>query len=124
MPRIEFFARCAALEDLACSRETGRLEYTRAAQLSLTRLFPRGRDGLRGWREPSSPPTTPLTRPSTSDTAISKPNQLGRMRPQIAAVPSKDECCAEQQSGVDGLLVGVRRRQQPPTAPLGSRTTT
>jgi aminoglycoside phosphotransferase (APT) family kinase protein len=30
--RIEFFARCAALEDLAYSRKSGRKEYADAAQ--------------------------------------------------------------------------------------------
>ncbi|MGK5170169.1 phosphotransferase [Geodermatophilus sp. CPCC 205761] len=38
--RITFFARCAALEDLAYGRESGREEYLRAARRSLTWLFP------------------------------------------------------------------------------------
>ncbi|MGI5240114.1 phosphotransferase [Dactylosporangium sp. CA-139066] len=38
--RIEFFARCAALEDLAYGRSTDRFEYARAAERSLARLFP------------------------------------------------------------------------------------
>ena len=38
--RITFFARCAALEDLAYGRESGREEYTRAAERNLTWLFP------------------------------------------------------------------------------------
>jgi len=40
MKRIEFFARCAALEDLAYERASGRTEYTRAAERSLRWLFP------------------------------------------------------------------------------------
>jgi aminoglycoside phosphotransferase (APT) family kinase protein len=40
-PRIEFFARCAALEDLAYGRATGRREYVRNAQRSFAWLFPR-----------------------------------------------------------------------------------
>ena len=40
MPRIEFFARCAALEDLAFGEATGRLEYFANAQRSFTWLFP------------------------------------------------------------------------------------
>ena len=40
MDRIAFFARCAALEDLAYGRDTGRREYTDAARRSITRLFP------------------------------------------------------------------------------------
>jgi aminoglycoside phosphotransferase (APT) family kinase protein len=42
MTRIVFFARCAALEDLAFGREQGRAEYARAAERSLARLFPPG----------------------------------------------------------------------------------
>ncbi|GAB7037687.1 MULTISPECIES: phosphotransferase [Catenuloplanes] len=38
--RITFFARCAALEDLAYGREHRRSEYTRAAERSLAWLFP------------------------------------------------------------------------------------
>jgi aminoglycoside phosphotransferase (APT) family kinase protein len=38
--RITFFARCAALEDLAYGRESGREEYRRAAERSLSWLFP------------------------------------------------------------------------------------
>jgi aminoglycoside phosphotransferase (APT) family kinase protein len=38
--RVTFFARCAALEDLAYGRESGREEYRRAAERSLARLFP------------------------------------------------------------------------------------
>jgi aminoglycoside phosphotransferase (APT) family kinase protein len=41
MPRIEFFARCAALEDLAYGRATGRREYVTNAQRSFAWLFPR-----------------------------------------------------------------------------------
>jgi len=37
--RVTFFARCAALEDLAYGREPGRIEYARAAQRSLAWLF-------------------------------------------------------------------------------------
>jgi aminoglycoside phosphotransferase (APT) family kinase protein len=40
MPRIEFFARCAALEDLAFGRETGRHEYALNAERSFGWLFP------------------------------------------------------------------------------------
>ena len=39
-PRIEFFARCAALEDLAYGRRTSRREYAEAAQRSFAWLFP------------------------------------------------------------------------------------
>lgn len=38
--RITYFARCAALEDLAYGRESGRVEYSRAAERSLSWLFP------------------------------------------------------------------------------------
>jgi aminoglycoside phosphotransferase (APT) family kinase protein len=38
--RITFFARCAALEDLAYGRKSGRSEYLRAAERSLSWLFP------------------------------------------------------------------------------------
>lgn len=38
--RIRFFARCAALEDLAYGSASGRAEYRRAAERSLTWLFP------------------------------------------------------------------------------------
>jgi aminoglycoside phosphotransferase (APT) family kinase protein len=38
--RITFFARCAALEDLAFGQRTGRSEYERAATRSLGWLFP------------------------------------------------------------------------------------
>jgi aminoglycoside phosphotransferase (APT) family kinase protein len=38
--RIEFFARCAALEDLIYAKETGRPDYARAALASLEWLFP------------------------------------------------------------------------------------
>ncbi|QJY46104.1 phosphotransferase [Pseudonocardia broussonetiae] len=38
--RTAFFARCAALEDLAHGRDTGREEYSRAAERGLTWLFP------------------------------------------------------------------------------------
>jgi hypothetical protein len=38
--RVLFFARCAALEDLAFGEGTGRHEYGRAARRSLARLFP------------------------------------------------------------------------------------
>ena len=37
--RIRFFARCAALEDLAFGREHGRDQYTRSAERSLGWLF-------------------------------------------------------------------------------------
>ena len=40
MPRIEFFARCAALEDLAYGRATGRREYATNAERSFAWLFP------------------------------------------------------------------------------------
>jgi aminoglycoside phosphotransferase (APT) family kinase protein len=40
MPRVKFFARCAALEDLAYGRATGRREYVANAQRSLAWLFP------------------------------------------------------------------------------------
>ena len=40
MARIEFFARCAALEDLAFGRASGRADYAEAAERSLRRLFP------------------------------------------------------------------------------------
>jgi hypothetical protein len=40
MERIEFFARCAALEDLAYARATGRTVYADAAGRSLAWLFP------------------------------------------------------------------------------------
>jgi hypothetical protein len=43
MPRIEFFARCAALEDLAYGEATGRREYAANAERSLEWLFPRHR---------------------------------------------------------------------------------
>jgi aminoglycoside phosphotransferase (APT) family kinase protein len=39
MPRIEFFARCAALEDLAYGRATGRREYAENAERSFEWLF-------------------------------------------------------------------------------------
>jgi aminoglycoside phosphotransferase (APT) family kinase protein len=39
MPRIEFFARCGALEDLAYGRETGRREYAISAERSIAWLF-------------------------------------------------------------------------------------
>jgi aminoglycoside phosphotransferase (APT) family kinase protein len=38
--RITFFARCAALEDLAFGRDDGRSQYARAAERSLAWLFP------------------------------------------------------------------------------------
>ena len=40
MPRIEFFARCAALEDLAYGRATARREYAANAERSFEWLFP------------------------------------------------------------------------------------
>jgi hypothetical protein len=53
MARIEFFARCAALEDLAFARDTGRTEYASAAGTSLRWLFPAlfslDRRGTIGW---------------------------------------------------------------------------
>ncbi|MEV4512305.1 phosphotransferase [Dactylosporangium sp. NPDC049525] len=39
-PRIVFFARCAALEDLAYGRDHGRSDYAQAAERSLGWLFP------------------------------------------------------------------------------------
>ena len=39
--RIEFFARCAALEDIAYGRATGRREYVASAERSFDWLFPR-----------------------------------------------------------------------------------
>jgi aminoglycoside phosphotransferase (APT) family kinase protein len=39
-PRIEFFARCAALEDLAHGLESGQSAYAEAARRSFTWLFP------------------------------------------------------------------------------------
>jgi aminoglycoside phosphotransferase (APT) family kinase protein len=39
MPRVEFFARCAALEDLAYGRATGRGEYVANAERSFSWLF-------------------------------------------------------------------------------------
>jgi hypothetical protein len=39
MPRVEFFARCAALEDLAYGRATGRREYVTNAERSFEWLF-------------------------------------------------------------------------------------
>ena len=38
--RVRFLARCAALEDLAHGRRTGQAPYARAAERSLTWLFP------------------------------------------------------------------------------------
>ncbi|MCE0768316.1 phosphotransferase [Pseudonocardia kujensis] len=40
LARITYFARCAALEDLAYGHRTGREEYSRAAERSLAWLFP------------------------------------------------------------------------------------
>jgi aminoglycoside phosphotransferase (APT) family kinase protein len=40
MARIQFFARCAALEDLDFARDSGQAEYATAARASLTWLFP------------------------------------------------------------------------------------
>ena len=40
LPRIEFFARCAALEDIAYGRASGRPEYSRSAERSVSWLFP------------------------------------------------------------------------------------
>ncbi len=40
LDRVEFFARCAALEDLAYGLRTGRPEYAAAARRSLIWLFP------------------------------------------------------------------------------------
>lgn len=39
MRRVQFYARCAALEDLAYGRTRGRMEYARAAEASISRLF-------------------------------------------------------------------------------------
>ncbi|WP_214366367.1 phosphotransferase [Pseudonocardia sp. H11422] len=41
LPRITFFARCAALEDLAYGQASGRTGYAEAALRSITWLFPR-----------------------------------------------------------------------------------
>lgn len=41
LQRIEFFARCAALEDLAYGQSSGRAEYAQAAKRSFSWLFPR-----------------------------------------------------------------------------------
>ena len=41
MARITFFARCAALEDFAHGRRSGRSEYAHAAEHALSRLFSR-----------------------------------------------------------------------------------
>lgn len=43
MARIRFFARCAALEDLAYGRDSARSEYARAAEHAIAWLFPRSR---------------------------------------------------------------------------------
>jgi len=43
MQRIEFFARCAALEDLAYGSATGRAVYATSAERSLAWLFPQRR---------------------------------------------------------------------------------
>ncbi|GAB7191497.1 hypothetical protein NUM3379_22050 [Kineococcus sp. NUM-3379] len=43
MARVEFFARCAALEDLAFARTSGRREYADAVRPSLGWLFPGAR---------------------------------------------------------------------------------
>ena len=40
MPRVEYFARCAALEDLAYGQATGRREYVTNAARSFDWLFP------------------------------------------------------------------------------------
>lgn len=40
MRRVRFFARCAALDDLAYGRSAGRAEYVRSALRSVTWLFP------------------------------------------------------------------------------------
>ncbi len=40
LARIEFFARCAALEDLAYGQKNGRSQYARAAEHSFGWLFP------------------------------------------------------------------------------------
>jgi hypothetical protein len=48
MARIEFFARCAVLEDLAFGNQTGRREYVTNAERSFGWLFPqRGRAAQR-----------------------------------------------------------------------------
>jgi aminoglycoside phosphotransferase (APT) family kinase protein len=39
-PRIEYYARCAALEDFAYGQRTGREEYAAAAERSFSWLFP------------------------------------------------------------------------------------
>lgn len=43
-PRIEFFARCAAIEDLRYGVTSGRTEYADSAGRSLAWLFPAGHD--------------------------------------------------------------------------------
>jgi aminoglycoside phosphotransferase (APT) family kinase protein len=43
MTRITFYARCAALEDLAYGRQQRRSDYTLAAENSLVWLFPPAR---------------------------------------------------------------------------------
>jgi aminoglycoside phosphotransferase (APT) family kinase protein len=45
MPRVTFFARCAALEDLAYGRATRRHEYVMNAERSVEWLFPGRRGG-------------------------------------------------------------------------------
>lgn len=49
LPRIEHYARCAALEDLQFGRTSGRPEYAQAAEVSLRRLFD-APDLLQRWR--------------------------------------------------------------------------
>jgi aminoglycoside phosphotransferase (APT) family kinase protein len=39
LERVQFYARCAALEDLAYGRTSGRTEYADAAEASISRLF-------------------------------------------------------------------------------------
>jgi Phosphotransferase enzyme family len=48
MPRIEFFARCATLEDLAYGRATSRREYVTNSERSFAWLFPWLRGPLLG----------------------------------------------------------------------------
>ena len=42
IPRIEYFARCAALEDLHYGRSTGRRDYLQAAERAISWLFKDG----------------------------------------------------------------------------------
>ncbi len=48
-PRIEYYARCAALEDFAYGRETGREEYAAAAVGGFSWLFPNAGSVMKRW---------------------------------------------------------------------------